>query len=93
MVVFLDGMLSAHGIDFMTHSFDAPARGAVTTGIPGPAFPYRPGPRAGRIKDVSSPLHQQRQDRFEVVVGEFGRERMGRRAAMSKRRQAELGVA
>jgi hypothetical protein len=47
MVIFLDGMLSAHGIDFMTHSFDAPARGAVTTGIPGPAFPYRPGRRAG----------------------------------------------
>jgi len=53
MVVFLDGMLSAYSIDFMTHSFDAPARAAVTTGISGPAFPYESRTSRDRITGSS----------------------------------------
>jgi hypothetical protein len=42
MVVFRDGLLSVYSIDFITHSFDTPARAEVTMEISGPAFPYEP---------------------------------------------------
>jgi membrane-associated phospholipid phosphatase len=49
MVVFPVGMVSAHSIDFMTHSLDAPAGATATTGISGPEFPYLPRTSRDRI--------------------------------------------
>jgi hypothetical protein len=53
MVVFLDGVRSAYSIDFMTHSFDAPARAALITGF---LDPYSRMSRGSPVADPAAML-------------------------------------